>query len=192
MCNRYKMTADLPTLGRTFGLRALALDAELPQSELFHKRRGVVVREVAGQRHLSLMIWGVPPPKSGSAPVTNIRNLASGFWRRDLGIPSARCLVPVTSFCEWEGSVPGSKIARWFNVVDRELFAFAGLWRPGGGELPHYAFLTCEPNPLVAPVHPKAMPVILHEADYDRWLTGSPTDVAELAVPFPSQLMSID
>ena len=32
------------------------------------------------------------------------------------------------------------------------------------------AFLTCEPNPLVVPIHPKAVPVILHPDDYDRWL----------------------
>ena len=34
------------------------------------------------------------------------------------------------------------------------------------------AFLACELNPLVAPIHPKAMPVILHLDDYDRWLAG--------------------
>ena len=34
------------------------------------------------------------------------------------------------------------------------------------------AFLTCGPNPLVAPLHPKVMPVILHPDDYDRWLAG--------------------
>ena len=66
--------------------------------------------------------------------------------------------------------------------------AFAGLWRPSN-EGNVYAFLTCEPNPLVAPLHPKAMPVILHPEDYDRWLDGA--DATELAVPFPSQLMSV-
>ena len=51
------------------------------------------------------------------------------------------------------------------------------------------AFLTCEPIPLVAPIHLKAMPGILHPDDYDRWLAGDDAD--KLAVPFPSQLMSL-
>ena len=44
-------------------------------------------------------------------------------------------------------------------------------------------------NPLVKPIHPKAMPVILHPDDYDKWLAGD--DAKEFAVPFPSQLMSL-
>jgi putative SOS response-associated peptidase YedK len=54
-----------------------------------------------------------------------------------------------------------------------------------------YAFLTCEPNPLVAPIHEKAMPVILHPEDYDRWLDGDVDEVCSLASPFPSQLMKV-
>ena len=52
------------------------------------------------------------------------------------------------------------------------------------------AFLACELNPLAVPIHPKAMPVILHSDDYDRWLAGADAD--KLAVPFPSQLMSLE
>ena len=44
---------------------------------------------------------------------------------------------------------------------------------------------------MVAAVHPKAMPVILHEEDHDRWLDGTMDDVRELAAPFPSQLMAM-
>jgi hypothetical protein len=66
----------------------------------------------------------------------------------------------------------------------------------GGGGHPkgsgRGAFLICEPNPLVAPLHPKAMPVILNPEDYDRWLDGETDDACGLAVPFPSQLMSVD
>lgn len=162
---------------------------QLPPPELFPKGKGIVVREVGGQRQRVVMSWGFPPPKAGRVPVTNVRNLSSGFWRRELATPALRCLVPVTEFCEWEGAA-GSKIARWFRVVDRELFAFAGLWREVDGA-PIYAFLTCDPNPLLAVVHPKAMPVILHEGDYDRWLRAPVDQAAALAAPYPSQLMSV-
>ncbi len=55
-----------------------------------------------------------------------------------------------------------------------------------------FAFLTCAPNPLVAPLHPKAMPVILHEADYQAWLTADWAQAAQLVAPFPSQLMAVE
>ena len=41
-----------------------------------------------------------------------------------------------------------------------------------------YGFLTCDPDATVAPVHPKAMPVILTRPDeWRRWLTA-PTPLA--------------
>ena len=55
-----------------------------------------------------------------------------------------------------------------------------------------FAFLTCEPNPLVAPIHAKAMPVILHPEDYDQWLDGEVSNACSLAQPFPSQLMRVE
>ncbi len=53
---------------------------------------------------------------------------------------------------------------------------FAGIWRDWPGDRgprakpvagPHriVAFLTCEPNAVVAPIHPKAMPVALSPAE---------------------------
>jgi len=40
-------------------------------------------------------------------------------------------------------------------------------------EIDLYAFLTCEPNAVVRPVHPKAMPVILTDrAACEEWLAG--------------------
>jgi putative SOS response-associated peptidase YedK len=44
---------------------------------------------------------------------------------------------------------------------------------------------------LVQPIHEKAMPVILHPEDYERWLDGEVGDARSLAAPFPSQLMKV-
>jgi putative SOS response-associated peptidase YedK len=70
----------------------------------------------------------------------------------------------VTELCEWEGE-PGAKNERWFSVTSSAIFAFAGVWRPLDDGRGAYAFLTCELNPLVAPVHPKAMTVMLQPDD---------------------------
>lgn len=186
------MSAKQAEVAIAFGIDPALIMPEperLPPPELFPKRHGWVVRKEAGTRVLDVMTWGFPPPAQARAPVTNVRNLASPFWRSALKHPERRCLVPVTDFCEWEGE-KGAKQERWFSLHSTPIFAFAGVWRPTEAGRA-YAFLTCEPNPLVAPIHPKAMPVILHPEDYDRWLDDETASACELAQPFPSQLMAV-
>ena len=186
MCNRYR-GSDIETIRQTFGARLGQDTGHLPPGELFPKRPGYVVRKQGEERIVDVMTWGFPPPAAGRAPVTNVRNLASSFWRSALSRPDRRCLVPVTSFCEWSGE-KGSKVEHWFSVREAPVFAFAGIWRPTEDGAA-YAFLTCEPNPLVKPMHGKAMPVIVAPEDYDVWLDGEVATACALAAPFPSQLM---
>lgn len=168
--------------------------------DVWPKRPGLVIREQDGDKVLDQMTWGVPCTMPGKRPgttvtkhVTNVRNLASPFWKSMLATPARRCLVPFTSFAEPKpGTDPetGRPAEWWFTVNERPLACFAGIWRPT--EIGNaYAFLTCEPNPLVAPLHPKAMPVILQESDYEEWLSGDYADACELAQPYPSQLMTV-
>lgn len=161
--------------------------------DVWPKRKALLVRREDGQAILDAMAWGVPIEVNGKRPgtklkkhVTNVRNLTSPFWHSMLAKPEQRCLVPFTAFAEPKPNAGRDEV--WFAVSNAPSGAFAGIWRPSeAGEV--FAFLTCEPNPLVAPIHPKAMPVILHPEDYDRWLDGAA--VTDLAVPFPSQLMAI-
>jgi putative SOS response-associated peptidase YedK len=136
-------------------------------------------------------VWGVPPPPkiaaAGGRPVYNVRHLDSPFWVGSLRHTGFRCLVPVTSFMEW-GGAKGARTQHWFSVPSEPVFAFAGIWRDS--EIASFAFLTCEPNPIVGAVHPKAMPVILNPWDYDRWLNADWAEARGLVDPFPSQLMT--
>jgi hypothetical protein len=132
----------------------------------------IVRNSVDGKRELVMARWGMPGPlQFGGQPVTNIRNVSSAHWRGWLEARN-RCLVPATSFCEYEDTKP-RKTPTWFALSeDRRLFAFAGLrtrWRgvrgpksaPVEGEHELFGFLTTEANAMVAPIHSKAMPVIL-------------------------------
>jgi putative SOS response-associated peptidase YedK len=85
-----------------------------------------------GKRALELMRWGFSPlSQLGNRPVTNIRNVASPYWRGWIKL-SFRCLVPARSFCEYTDGHP--KVPHWFTLgADRLLFAFAGIWRPWTG-----------------------------------------------------------
>lgn len=199
MCNHYQNIPGaqrfLPTWRDYIGLD---VPTELPlfAEDMWPKRQGLVLRVDDAKLRADAMMWGVPTVVPGKRPgtkltrhVTNVRNLSSPFWRSMLNSPARRCLVPFTSFAE--PVIGGGRAEHWFTIKDRPLAAFAGIWRPTEeGEA--FAFLTCEPNPLVAPLHPKAMPVVLAESDYGAWLTGDWQEVGSLACPYPSQLMEVE
>ena len=200
MCTLYRVKPSREEIAALFRAGVPLTPLAETADELFPKRVAPVIRRAsaAGDLTVDAMRWGFPPPQSARAPVVNVRNLASPFWRTALGNPARRCLVPVSEFCEWEGET-GAKRQRWFRLIDRDVFAFAGIWRPvppaesgpGAGVCAAFAFLTTDPNPLIAPIHPKSMPVILHAEDHDRWLEGDFAEACGLVAPFPSQLMAV-
>jgi putative SOS response-associated peptidase YedK len=127
--------------------------------------------------------------------VTNVRNVASPHWRRWLGVES-RCVVPFTSFSENETLPDGSHPPVWFALDEsRPLAFFAGIWtrwtsvrkvKEGETTDDIFAFLTTEPNAIVAPVHPKAMPVVLTSADeIERWMTAPSGEALKLQRSLP-------
>lgn len=189
MCNLYNMTATVDEMRRVFG----SFDGDTtnlpPFDEIFPGQMAPVLRRKQDERlGLEMMKWGFPGPQAaGSRAVTNVRNLSSPFWRNALQQPARRCIVPVTSFCEWTGEV-GRKQKVWFELTrehESPLFAFAGLWRPGDGG-PFMAFLTCESKGIVREVHPKSMPVMLRPDDAPRWLDSPREDACALALdPVP-------
>ena len=207
MCNRYRMTEAQIALATRYGVAVpFPPDLEMPPPELFPDRPAYVVRETDAGRALDAMAWGFPHQVPGkridkatgkpvllTKKITNVRNYTSPFWRSALANPRRRCLVPFTAFSEYgqDRDADGKLPLHWFDVPSRAIVSFAGVWRPTEqGAV--FAFLTCDPNPLVAPIHPKAMPVLLHEEDEERWLSCPFDEAVALAQPYPSQLMAVD
>jgi putative SOS response-associated peptidase YedK len=92
----------------------------------------------------------------------------------------------------------------WFALAeDRALFAFAGLWTPWRGvrgpksapvegEHELFGFLTTAANAIVAPIHPKAMPVILTTPEeVDLRLAADAPKALELQRPLPDDVLRI-
>ncbi len=193
MCNLYRVTTNVEAMRRLFKVTGAAPNLPLFPDIYPDKEAPIIRADDAGERRIDVARWGVPPPGGVSRPVTNVRNLASPFWRASLAGAARRCLVPVTAFCEWTAEpdpATGRKRKVWFARPDGEAFAFAGVTRPNApGEPARYAFLTCEPNALVGAVHPKAMPVILEGDAVDAWLAGAPAE--PLARQSPEDYLAI-
>ncbi|MFN8683604.1 SOS response-associated peptidase [Paracoccus sp. P2] len=213
MCNLFNVSTNQQAIREFVSATHDSIGNLEPLIEVYPDRPGPVVRNTGSGRELAMLTWGMPTPveylKAPGAPdtgVTNIRNTASLWWRKWLGVEH-RCVVPATAFSEYgqrPDPVTKRKPLHWFALDQSQpLFFFAGIWtswegmrgsnrtpRPGRHEL--FAFLTTEANEVVRPIHPKAMPVILTSRDeVETWLTADWPEARALQRPLPSGLLEV-
>ena len=217
MCNLFSNTLPQEAMRRLFRARDRLGNLE-PLPGIFPDSEVPIVRiDEDGDRELVRARWGWDRTPRGW--VTNARNLDRSW--SVIRNPRQRCLVPATSFAEYHPTetIPGArgrpiKAAAWFRFTegegDRPPFAFPGFWRRwdwkrqglrrksdeelARTDTPQLAmtFLTCPANAVVGPIHPKAMPVILHtEEQFETWLTGSVGEAAALQRPLPEDLVEL-
>src|SRR5690242_17042028 len=106
MCNLYSLTkGQAAIIAFVKALRDRTGNLP-PMPGIFPDYPAPIVRNTPEGRELAFARWGMPgPPQYGGAPVTNIRNVNSPHWRGWLS-PEHRCVVPFTSFCEYEDTKP--------------------------------------------------------------------------------------
>ena len=177
----------MPLLNRR-KLKHMSSTAAKTPNCAYHSSGPSIRNSADGNLELVMMRWGFPPIPGEKAPITNIRNLQSRWWRdvnREWILEQQyRCLVPFTAFAE------PVRDSTWFHVPGVEVACFAGIWRPWQGERlteqpgqkrrvrtqgdwKLYSFLTTDANDVVKPVHEKAMPVILIDPkEQAEWLNG--------------------
>lgn len=188
MCNLYRMTKSASEVANLFGV-AEGSPGNFA-GEVYPGYPGLVV---AGGE-LRSMNWGFPLARTSKTtgkplkpkPVNNTRadKLGTYFWRHSF--EERRCVIPVTSFAEWEGKT-GNKSKVWFSVEDEPIFACAGIWRDTDEWGPSYSMIMTDANNTVAPVHDR-MPVILPREAWEKWINAATDEARSLCTPFAGAL----
>jgi putative SOS response-associated peptidase YedK len=191
MCGRFTQERPASELAEIFAAEPLADDLGA-RYNVAPTDDALVVVQREDRRAITAYRWGLVPHwssdlKGGSRmfnaraeTITTSPAFREAFARR-------RCLVPVDSFYEWKREGTTRQPYRVGRADGRPL-ALAGLWAgwrdPALDEVRRtFTIITAGPNAALADLHDR-MPVMLHERDWDRWLSDgrspSGTDPAAL------------
>lgn len=194
MCNRFRATYNRHDIEEQF--QAWDEIENVPRFNVAPTQPILTVIGDSGKRIATEMRWGLIPSWASTVSSGNFlarsESVTSTPSYRNL-IRKNRCLIPADAFYEWQ-KIDGISQPFAFEVGDRELFAFAGLWdewNSPSGIVQSCAILTTEPNSLLAEMHDR-MPVIIRRVDYKQWLNPrTPLDqVLSLLKPYDSAAMS--
>ncbi len=201
MCGRFTLTVSPDDLQAAFP--DFSIPGDIPPSYNIAPSQPIPVITNDGEKALDFFFWGLipswtKPENVGKYNLINARSetaaekpsFKNSFRRR-------RCLILADGFYEWSKPKSGTtKTPYYFTLKDHQPFAFAGLWEtwisPEGDPLKSACILTTSPNQTVKIIHNR-MPVILHPADYQRWLDPrerTPQDLQGLLKPYPDEEMT--
>lgn len=168
MCGRYRLSRRAEIFASYFYAEYEGMDWDA-RYNIAPTQSVPVIRQDAKDlvRRASLMRWGLVPSwakdAASGAGMINARSetAAEKPAFKEL-LQRRRCLIPADGFYEWS-KTGKSKQPFCFEMIEREPFAFAGLWdswqTPEGTALETCTILTTTPNRLLTDVHDR-MPVI--------------------------------
>jgi len=151
------------------------------------------------ERTLEVLRWGLLPhwakdPRISYKMINARAETLSSKSAYRSAFERRRCLIVVDGFYEWQVPDPGSpkrKVPFYFRRADGKPITFAGLWETWWDKSrskepdPETLLRTCTivttaAGPDMVEVHDR-MPVIIEEADFDRWLDPDNHHVGELS-----------
>ena len=196
MCGRYHLSTPPEALATIFGfidLPNLAARWNIAPTQ----SAPIIHAEEAGACRMEMARWGLVPPwaKTPNAkgqydgpPLINARGetIAEKPAFRD-PFRHSRVLTPADGFYEWTGKGK-DKRAFCIRPKNQRAFAFAGIAAamPSGFDGPARSFsiVTTEANATLTPIHHR-MPVVIPVDHAPTWLSGTPSEAAELVSTAP-------
>jgi putative SOS response-associated peptidase YedK len=191
MCGRYATTRTATDLSALFEALdetgdALAVDYNVAPTDPVPIVR---MSASAGGRVLSVARWGLVPPwapdRKGAARMINARaeTIATA---RAFAKPFAvrRCLVPATGWYEFAVTNTRRKQPYFMTPYAGDPVVFGGIWSvwgPEGERTLTCSIVTMDAIGELTAVHDR-MPLILHPARWEHWLTAT-TDLPTLLQP---------
>ena len=156
MCNAYTVRPKIGALALNAVISAEI--AKLPSPLVRRTGPGVVVL-ATGEEHVpEIMRWGFRRPFSDAINNARSDKFSSPTWAEALRL--GRCLVPISSFYEWQHLPGGSKQAHEFRRPDGDWMWIAGLYERTPIHGACYATITTEPALVVGPIHDRMLAVL--------------------------------
>ncbi len=194
MCGRYAFFSPAEAVKRIFALDD-APELE-PRYNIAPTQSVASVRAgEEGARAFAMLHWGLIPKWAKERAIGNrminarSESLAEKPSFRD-AFRKRRCLVLADGWYEWQVTPDGKQ--PWFiRRKEARPLAFAGLWErwkdpTDGRQLESCTIVTTDATESIKKIHER-MPVVLAEADWDRWLDTAFSDtdkLSELLCPF--------
>ena len=218
MCGRYNITTDPQALMDAF--EVIDADASVAVGNRYNiapsepppkgdsNRKGRMTRvptiRVNGNRRvMRSAIWPLIPvwargvvPRYATAN-ERCETIAKLPAYRHAWASDRRCLLPASSFIEWQAVAGSRRKQPWLvYLTDRQPMAFAGMWEyshtDDGERVESCTIVTVQANALMAEIHNtlKRMPVVLEgRSEQEAWLTGTKKEALAVAEPLTDGLL---
>jgi putative SOS response-associated peptidase YedK len=195
MCGRYGRRGDKQRIAEAFHVKASLEEVDFDED--FDAAPGsiqpVVRMSDKGERKLSLMRWGFKLPDRLLFNVRSEGITTAKFWKEKFA--ENRCIVPASSYFEWQDCDTKPKPKYEIVVPGREYFGIAGVWAPWKNPKTDqwektFSTFTSEPNALLEKIHIR-QPVILEPNEFEEWLAPSERPPVHLLRVLPEEEMKM-
>jgi putative SOS response-associated peptidase YedK len=194
MCGRYGRRGDKQKVAEAFQVRTSLEDVDFDETlDAAPGSVQPVVMMNEGERDLSLMRWGFKLPDRLLFNVRSEGVMIAKFWKDKFA--ENRCIVPVSSYFEWQDCDTKPKPKYEVVVPGRDYFGIARVWAPWKNPKTDqwektFSTFTSEPNALIEKIHIR-QPIILSPSEYEEWLAPTERPPVHLLRVLPEEQMSM-